>query len=243
MSWSDLVGILKRKSIRKGWRKPMRLPVWVIDAYEKQHGCELVEVSPNGFRLRTPHRLPTKKELILRFMLQAEDETGTYGFARKGRTVEVPGEILWNRREGVGALTRLAGGRFLPMARDQWTALCELLLGGGGVDFADSDEHRSHGRLQYQDSLLGHDMIIRDVSESGAGLLTRQPVAVNSRLEIQLKGEDEDIHCRGRVVRCVELLPGKVFHVGLVFERLDKKTRLALTGFLVALLEKQSQKA
>ena len=242
MSWADLAGILRKKSIRKGWRAPVRMPVWVIDDFKHQHVCELVEASPTGFRLRTAHKLPRGKELILRFFSgPSEEESGRHGFARKGAMVDIPGEIVWVRKEGVGAFSILAGGRFTAEGRKDWEALCEVLLHGPGIDVADLDEHRSHGRLTYQGSLGQQEMVIRDVSESGAGLLTRRSIPMGTRMEITLEARDFLVTCRGRVVRCQEILKGRVFHVGLDFEKLDRETRENLVRFLTDLLAQRAE--
>lgn len=239
MGWSDLAGILKKKksSVRRGWRKLVRMPVTVIEPDGRQTAGEIVESSPNGFQVRCPHKMSLNVPLKLRFM------GIPYGEASKGSiVVEVPAEMVWNRKETVGAFPFLAGGRFMPASRDQWRDLCSVLLGGPGLEIAELDEQRSQGRLIYHGSIGDQDMVVRDVSESGAGLLVRHPVVPNARMEIELAGADGPFYCRGRVVRCKELLKGRIYHVGLAFEKLDRRTRDHLATFLADLLLSREEK-
>jgi len=125
--------------------------------------------------------------------------------------VDIPGEVLWTRKEGSGALNVQAGGRFSLDHRRHWESLCRLLLHGPGIDMADLDERRSHGRMVHDEDLESQDMVLRDISRGGAGLLVRQPVVVGSWMDLLLEREDEPLQLRGRVLRCQEIVRGSVY--------------------------------
>lgn len=229
MTGTDLAGILRRNSIRKGWREPVRIPVQVLEDNGTRHDCELVEASPTGFRLRASRRLPRGRQLVFRF-----------SGASSGPDTDIPGEILWTRKEGSGPLSVQAGGRFSPEHDRDWRALCCLLLDGPGIDLADLDERRSHGRLVHQADLGGQDMVIRDISRGGAGLLVRQPVVVGTWMDLLLAENGTPLQLRGRVLRCQEIVRGSVYHLGLAFGAMDGPTAERLVAFLTGLLEKKA---
>ncbi len=229
MSGPDLAGILRRNSIRKGWREPVRIPVKVLEGNGKKHDCELVEASPTGFRLRASRKLPRGRQLLFRFSCGSA-EAGT----------DLPGEILWTRKEGTGPLNVQAGGRFAPEHGQDWRTLCCLLLDGPGIDLADLDERRSHGRLVHQADLGVQDMVIRDISRGGAGLLVRQPVVVGTWMDLLLEDDGGPLQLRGRVLRCQEIVRGSVHHLGLAFGMMDAQTSERLVAFLTDLLEKKA---
>ncbi|MGI5843206.1 MAG: PilZ domain-containing protein [Candidatus Xenobium sp.] len=236
MSRTDLAGILRRNSIRKGWREPVRMPVRVLEPGGAAHDCELVEASPLGFRLRAPRRLPRNQRLVFRFLCSATDTTSE---GLPGGVIDIPGEVLWTRKEGSGPLNVQSGGRFSLDHRSHWESLCRLLLHGPGIDMADLDERRSHGRMVHNQDLDGQDMVLRDISRGGAGLLVRQPVMVGSWLDLLLERGEEPLQLRGRVLRCQEIVRGSVYHVGLAFGMMDAETSQDLLTYLTELLEKK----
>ncbi len=236
MSRTDLAGILRRNSIRKGWREPVRMPVRVMEQDGNTHDCELVEASPLGFRLRAPRRLPRNQPLLFRFTCTSPDSKPE---GLPGGVVDIPGEVLWTRKEGSGALNVQAGGRFSLGHRSHWEGLCRLLLHGPGIDMADLDERRSHGRVVEHEDLDGQEMVLRDISRGGAGLLVRQPVVVGSWMDLLLEGEGEPLQLRGRVLRCQEIVRGSVYHVGLAFGMMAAETGQELLAYLTGLLERK----
>jgi hypothetical protein len=236
MSRTDLAGILRRNSIRKGWREPVRMPVRVLEPGGAAHDCELVEASPLGFRLRAPRRLPRNQPLVFRFLCS---ETDTTSEGVPGGLIDIPGEVLWTRKEGSGPLNVQSGGRFSLDHRSHWESLCRLLLHGPGIDMADLDERRSHGRMVHTQDLDGQDMVLRDISRGGAGLLVRQPVMVGSWMDLLLERGEEPLQLRGRVLRCQEIVRGSVYHVGLAFGMMDAETSQDLLTYLTELLEKK----
>jgi len=237
MPRTDLAGILRRNSIRKGWREPVRMPVRVLEQGGTTHDCELVEASPLGFRLRAPRRLPRNQPLVFRFHCSPPDSTPE---GLPGGVVDIPGEVLWTRKEGSGALNVQAGGRFSLDHRCHWESLCRLLLHGPGIDMADLDERRSHGRMVHDEDLESQDMVLRDISRGGAGLLVRQPVVVGSWMDLLLEREEDPLQLRGRVLRCQEIVRGSVYHVGLAFGMMDAGTGQDLLTYLTELLEKKA---
>lgn len=226
MNWLDQVETLLAGERRRTWRKRIRVPVQVMLPDDSVVGCELTEASPLGFRLRTPRSLPKDRLLTLRFP----------GKRYAGQFLEVPAEIVWNRKRPMGPLRFRSGGKFLPMTDRARQRLAERLLLTSGVELVEVVEKRREGRLSQHASIGRDQLVVRDISSTGVGLLSQNSLPVGARVEVVVN-PDEPIRCEGVVVWCRSALGGHAWYVGVRFDELRPDVQKGLVRHLARLLK------
>lgn len=226
MNWLEQVETLLAGERRSTWRKRIRVPVQVVLPDDSVAGCELTEASPHGFRLRAPQRLPKGRLLTLRFP----------GKRYAGQFLEVPAEIVWNRRGPMGPLRFRCGGTFLPMSPRARQRLAERLLLTSGVQLVEIVEKRREPRLAQHASIGREKLMVRDISATGVGLLSQDSLEVGSRVEVVVNPQ-EPIRCEGLVVWSRPALGGHAWYVGVRFDELRPDVRRALVRHLAQLLK------
>lgn len=228
MSWIEQFERLLSKERRRGWRKPVRVPVQVVLKDDTAFGCELTEASPSGFRVRSPRKMPTNQLLQLRFP----------GRRYKGELLEVPAEFVWNRSvQVVGGLPYRCGGRFMPMTDRLRERLAERLLITSGLELVQSIEKRKNTRLMQHATIGKEKLVVRDISLEGVGLLAQRAPAMGERVEVVVN-PSEPIRCEGQVIWSRPALGGHAHYVGVRFENLSEATREALVAHLSEMIQK-----
>lgn len=227
MSWMDLVRNLLGRPRRRGWRKDVRLPVQILLPSGAPRPAEITEASPTGFRLRTTEKHPTGR--VLTMVLQ--------GTPPRGENLEVPVEIRWNRQvHSVGGFRFRAGGQFCVMSDELRRKVAERLLNSPGLEMVDGSEKRRHVRVLQNARVGNQDMVVRDISATGVGLLSRTPHQVGEVLELVLN-LDGPVPCRGTVVRSVRSSDPRVFELGLEFVDLGPRLQADLVASIDAMID------
>ncbi|HXE72545.1 MAG TPA: PilZ domain-containing protein [Candidatus Nitrosotenuis sp.] len=233
MNWLSMLGRLIGGERRKGWRRKVKIPVQVA-LLNSVLPCEMIEASPAGFRLRAPRKLPLKQVLYVRFPGKI------YSGAYRGTELEVPVQILWNRHWQAGSLAYRCGGRFDPMPQTTREFLAERLL-LGGVDLADDvSERRRHARAVRPAHIGDQELVIRDLSEAGAGLISLQEIPVGAVVEVALEVDEQPVLCTGKVLWSRPILEGEAFHVGVEFQSLSARARKHLVAAIAKMIQEQS---
>lgn len=215
MNLPERLRVLFGGTRRRGWRKDVHIPARVVLPSGSTMPVEITEASPSGFRMRSPRRFPRGRVVAL---LLPTPPPGP-------EVLEVPIEIRWNRKvQSVGGFRYRCGGQFCSMPDDVRRMMAEYLLVTPGFELREIVEKRHHARLVQNARVGGEQMVVRDVSASGVGLLSKTLFEVGDTVEIVLNLGGA-IPCRGEVLWSRPTSNPKIFHVGVKFLDLDERLR------------------
>jgi c-di-GMP-binding flagellar brake protein YcgR len=188
---------------------------------------EILDISPLGFRMAAPVSLPLRTSSRLR--------------VEKGRRVlEVPMELLWQRKRKMGTMEWVYGGRFVDLSERNRRDVAHCICGDATALEPELRQARKHVRIELKTLVANDQFELTDISEGGVGLLTDTEIPPDTLISFRLGLGRTPFECQARVTHCRLSKDRSYYSLGLAFQDLDDRQRAALRRIIARLTQSKA---